>query len=368
MKTSLHDYFSQLPDPRIPRNKKHLLIDIIVLSIIAVLCGAELWNSIELFGKSKKDFLSKILKLPNGIPSHDTINRVFSLINPGKFEQLFAQWVQSFRDTKISGEVIAVDGKTMRGSKDSYHDQSAIHIVSAWANSNQLVLGQVKTNEKSNEITAIPELLNMLDIEGCIITIDAMGTQKKIAETIIEKQADYILALKGNQGYLKEDVQNTFLRQQPDSTNETVEKGHGRIETRKCEVINKLDFLDEKEQWAGLRSLARVTATREIHDKKSSEVRLYISSVESDAKSFNSFIRQHWGVENSLHWTLDVTFREDAQRKRNGHAANNFALVEKIALNLLKTEDSKNMSIKSKRLVAAWDNKFLLKILRIQTN
>jgi predicted transposase YbfD/YdcC len=368
MKTSLHDYFSQLPDPRIRRNKKHLLIDIIVLSIIAVLCGAESWNSIELFGNSKKNFLSKILKLPNGIPSHDTINRVFSLINPGRFEQLFAQWVQSLIETKIPGEVIAIDGKAMRGSKDSFHEKSPVHLVSAWANSNQLVLGQVKTSEKSNEITAIPELLNLLDIEGCIITIDAMGTQKKIAETIIDKQADYILALKGNQGYLKEDVQNTFLRQQPDSIDETVEKGHGRIETRKCEVINKLDFLDEKEQWAGLKSLARVTASREINGKKTSEERLYISSVESDAKSFNSFIRQHWGVENSLHWTLDVTFREDAQRKRNGHAASNYALVEKIALNLLKTEDSRNMSIKSKRLVAAWDNEFLLKILRMQTS
>ena len=253
----------------------------------------------------------------------------------------------------------------MRGSRDSYHDKSAIHIVSAWANSNQLVLGQIKTSEKSNEITAIPELLNILDIEGCIITIDAMGTQKKIAETIIDKQADYILALKGNQEYLKEDVQNTFLRQQPDSADETVEKGHGRIETRKCEVINKLDFLDEKEQWAQLKSLARVTASREINGKKTSEIRLYISSVEADAQSFNSFIRQHWGVENPLHWTLDVTFREDAQRKRNGQAANNFALVEKIALNLLKAEESKNMSIKNKRLVAAWDNEFLLKVLRI---
>jgi len=366
METSLHHYFSQLPDPRIQRNKKHLLIDIIILSIIAIICGADSWNSIELFGNSKKEFLSKILKLPNGIPSHDTINRVFSLIKPGKFEQLFVQWVQSLIEKKIPGEVIAVDGKAMRGSKDSFHEKSPIHIVSAWANSNQLVLGQVRTNEKSNEITAIPELLNILDIEGCIITIDAMGTQKKIAETIIDKQADYILALKGNQGYLKEDVQNTFVRQrEPDSTDETVEKGHGRIETRKCEVINKLDFLDEKEQWAGLKSIARVTASREINGKQTSEERLYISSVESDAKSFNSFIRQHWGVENSLHWTLDVTFREDAQRKRNGHAASNFALVEKIALNLLKAEGSKNISIKSKRLVAAWDNEFLLKVLRI---
>jgi predicted transposase YbfD/YdcC len=365
MKTSLHHYFGQLPDPRIQRNKKHLLIDIIVLSIIAVICGAESWDSIEMFGKSKKDFLSNILKLPNGIPSHDTINRVFSLIRADKFEQQFTQWSQSLKDPGISKEVISIDGKSLRGSRDSYHGKLAIHTVNAWANSNGLVLGQVKTEEKSTEVTAIPELLKILDIEGCIVTIDAQGTQKKIAETIIEKQADYILALKGNQGYLKEDAESTFFRQQPDSVDETLEKGHGRIETRKCEVINKIDFLDQKEQWAGLKSLARITAQREIRDKTTTEVRLYISSVEANAKEFNSYIRQHWAVENSLHWTLDVTFREDAQRKRNGKAGNNFALIQKIALNLLKKEESKQMSLKNKRLVAAWDDKFLLKILRI---
>jgi len=293
MKTSLHHYFGQLPDPRIQRNKKHLLIDIIVLSIIAVICGAESWDSIEMFGKSKKDFLSKILKLPNGIPSHDTINRVFSLIRADKFEQQFTQWSQSLKDPGISKEVISVDGKTLRGSRDSYHGKLAIHTVNVWANSNGLVLGQVKTDEKSTEVTAIPELLEILDIEGCIVTIDALGTQKKIAEKIIEKKADYILAVKENQGYLREDVESTFLRQQPDSVDETVEKGHGRIETRKCEVINKIDFLDQKEQWAGLRSLARITAQREIRDTKTIEVRLYISSVEAAAKEFNSYIRQH---------------------------------------------------------------------------
>ena len=365
MKTSLHHYFNQLPDPRIHRNRKHLLIDIIILSIIAVLCGAESWDSIEMYGKSKKDFLSKILKLPNGIPSHDTINRVFSLIRADKFEQLFTQWAQSLKDPGISKEVIAIDGKSIRGSKDSYHDKSAIHLVNAWANSNGLVLGQVKTDEKSTEITAIPELLRILDIEGCIVTIDAMGTQRKIAQTIVDLEADYILAVKENQSYLKEDVESTFFRQQPDSVDEAVDKGHGRIEIRKCEVINKIDFIDQKEQWAGLRSLARITAQREIRDMVTTEVRLYISSVEADAKEFNSYIRQHWSVENSLHWTLDVTFREDAQRKRNGKAAQNFALVQKIALNLLKKEESKRMSLKNKRLVAAWDDKFLRKILRI---
>ena len=365
MKTSLHHYFEQIPDPRIHRNRKHLLIDIIILSIIAVLCGAESWDSIEMYGKSKKDFLSKILKLPNGIPSHDTINRVFSLIRADKFEQLFTQWAQSLKDPGISKEVIAIDGKSIRGSKDSYHDKSAIHLVNAWANSNGLVLGQVKTDEKSTEITAIPELLRILDIEGCIVTIDAMGTQRKIAQTIVDLEADYILAVKENQSYLKEDVESTFFRQQPDSVDEAVEKGHGRIEIRKCEVINKIDFIDQKEQWAGLRSLARITAQREIRDMVTTEVRLYISSVEADAKEFNSYIRQHWSVENSLHWTLDVTFREDAQRKRNGKAAQNFALVQKIALNLLKKEESKRMSLKNKRLVAAWDSEFLMKILTI---
>jgi predicted transposase YbfD/YdcC len=365
MKTSLHQFFSQIPDPRIHRNKKHLLLDIILLTIIAVLCGAESWDSIEMFGKSKKDFLSKILKLPNGIPSHDTINRVFSLIRADKFELLFVQWAQSLKDSGISKEVISIDGKTIRGSRDTYHEKAAIHLVNAWANSNGLVLGQVKTEEKSTEITAIPELLKILDIEGCIITIDAMGTQMKIAQAIVDQEADYILAVKENQGYLKENVESAFLNQKPDSVDTSVEKGHGRIETRTCEMINMLDLFDLKENWAGLKSLARISSQREIRDTVTSEVRLYISSVEADAKEFNSYIRQHWAVENSLHWTLDVTFREDAQRKRNGKAAQNFSMVQKIALNLLKKEGSKRMSLKNKRLVAAWDNEFLLKILTI---
>jgi predicted transposase YbfD/YdcC len=365
METSLHQYFSKLSDPRIHRNKKHLLIDIIILSIIAIICGAESWDSIELFGKSKKEFLSKILKLPNGIPSHDTINRVFSLINATKFENLFIGWVNSIKDKKIKSEVISVDGKTVRRSKDSFHQKSPIHIVSAWANNNQLVLGQKKVNEKSNEITAIPKLLELLDIEDCIVTIDAMGTQKDIADTIIGNNADYILALKGNQGYLKEDAENIFNSQKSDSTDEMIEKGHGRIETRKCEVITQIDFLEDKDKWKNLKSLVRITAQREINGKSTIEERLYISSIDTDAKDFNAYIRQHWGVENSLHWTLDVTFREDDQRKRNGKSAENFSLIQKIALNLLKSEDSKKISIKNKRLKAAWDNDFLLKILKI---
>ncbi len=365
METSLHEHFKKLPDTRIHRNKKHLLIDIVIMTITSVICGADSWNSIELFGKAKKDFLSKFLTLPNGIPSHDTINRVISSINQDKFEGLFTQWVNSIKDQSISSEVIAIDGKTVRRSKDTYHNKKPIHLVSAWANSNKLVLGQKKVEDKSNEITAIPELLKILDIEDSIITIDAMGTQRKIAEEIITQKANYILALKGNNSYLEEDVKNIFNFQKPGSTNQTVEKGHGRIETRKCEVITDLTFLEDKEKWSKLKAIVRITSKREINEKVSTENRFYISSLDSQAKDFNTFIREHWGVENSLHWTLDMTFREDQQRKRINNAAQNFALIQKIALNLLKSEDSKNISIKSKRLKAAWDEKFLLKILKI---
>jgi len=365
METSLHDFFKNLPDNRIERNKQHLLIDIVILTIIAVICGADSWDSIELFGKSKKEFLLKFLKLPNGIPSHDTINRVISSINGDKFEELFIHWVSSIRDNEIQGEVIAIDGKTVRRSKDSFHNKKPVHIVSAWANSNKLVLGQRKVDDKSNEITAIPQLLKLLDIEGSVITIDAMGTQTKIADEIINQKANYILALKGNNSYLEDDVKNIFKIQKVGSISQTLEKGHGRIETRVCEVITDLNFLEDTNKWRELKSIIRITSKREIQGKTSTEQRYYISSLESSSKDFNSFIRQHWGVENSLHWTLDMTFREDEQRKRNKNGAQNFALIQKIALNLLKTEDTKKISLKSKRLRAAWDNEFLLKILKI---
>ena len=249
METSLHKHFSGLNDPRIKRNKKHLLLDIVILTIIAVLCGAESWDSIELFGKTKLGFLKTFLNLPNGIPSHDTINRVFSMLNPKKFEKLFAQWAASLKDKDIDLELIAIDGKTARGSKDTFHDQPPIHLVNAWAGHNGLVLGQCKSEGKSNEINTIPLLLEILDIEGCIVTIDAMGTQTKIAEAIVGGKGDYILALKGNQKGLREETESIFRVQQPVSIHEVTEKGHGRIETRKCEVINDLEFLHGKEKW-----------------------------------------------------------------------------------------------------------------------
>lgn len=365
IQTSIYDYFSKIPDPRINRNKKHNLTDIIVLSILAVICGAESYDSIEEFGKARIDFLKNVLYLPSGIPSHDTINRVFSLIKPDKFEVVFIQWADSLRDKKDVNEVIALDGKTVRGSKDSFHNKSAIHIVSAWASQNGLVLGQRKVDGKSNEITAIPELLEMINIKGSIVTIDAMGTQKHIAKTIIDNEANYILALKGNQSYMKEDVESLCNRSKPDSENEAIEKGHGRIETRNCKVFNKIELLEDKENWSELKSVIKITSQREIKDKITTEIRLYISSLKCDATEFNQYIRQHWSVENNLHWVLDMTFREDEQRKRDKFAAQNFAIVRKIALNLLKKENSNKLSLRTKRLKAGWNNEFLIKILQI---
>lgn len=364
MKTSLHQHFEVISDPRIKRNKKHLLIDIIILTIIAVICGAESWDSIEMFGKTKIKFLQNFLKLPNGIPSHDTINRVFSMLNPRRFEQVFVQWTNSLVTNNNGLDCISIDGKTVRRSKDSYHEKSPVHLVNAWSNQNQLVLGQFKTDCKSNEITAIPELLDLLDIEGSIITIDAMGAQTKIADKIVDGGADYILALKGNQKELREEIESIYRVQKPEQTNETVEKGHGRIETRKCNLITDLEFLHGKEKWTNLTSLIEIKSERTINDKTTTEARYYISSLDASAADFNKYIRMHWGVENSLHWTLDMVFREDEQRKRHGKSAQNFALVNKIALNLLKQDRSKG-SLRTKRLRAGWDEQFLLKVLKI---
>lgn len=363
MKSNLLEHFKNIKDPRIDRKKQHYLQDILSLVVIGIICGADSWNAIEEFGNAKKEFLSKFLKLPNGIPYHDTINRVFCLIQPTKFEKAFMSWVSSLKNTAISKEVIAIDGKTARGSKDSFHNLKAIHLVSAWACSNQLVLGQLKVDDKSNEITAIPILLNLLDIENSIITIDAMGTQTDIASKIIENKADYILALKENQGNLQEEVESIFRVQKIEDQDDDIEKNRGRIESRTCQVIRNLEFLKGKEKWEGLKSIIKIISVREIGDKKTTETRLYISSLDASAENLNKYIRQHWGIENSLHWTLDMTFNEDKQRKRNKNAAQNFALAQKIALNLLKKEAYSKMSIKTKRLKAAWDNNYLLKIL-----
>jgi predicted transposase YbfD/YdcC len=344
------------------RGKKHTLMDIIILSILAVLCGAESWDSIELFGTTNLTFLKQILALKNGIPSHDTINRVFSILNPRSFERLFMEWANNMKDSGALKSVIAIDGKTVRGSKDSFHNTSPIHLVHAWCVENNICLGQLKTAAKSNEITAIPELLDLLDIKGNIITIDAMGTQTAITQKIIEKEADYIVSVKDNQKTLREEVESTCKGNRPAVDYTDVEKGHGRIETRRCEVFEKGLIVDFDNRWKGLQSVIKITSTREIGDKISTEERFYISSLDTK-QPFNKYIRSHWRVENSLHWTLDMVFREDEQRKRTKNAATNFAIIRKIALNLLKKDTGKE-SLRSKRLKAGWNKEYLIELLK----
>ena len=350
-------------DPRVNRRNKHKLLDVIILSILAVLCGAESWDSIEMYGIMNIDLLRQILELPNGIPSHDTINRIFSMLNPRQLERLFMEWANTLKDNKIMEKVIALDGKTVRGSKDSFHQTSPIHLVHAWSVANNICLGQLKTDAKSNEITAIPALLDLLEMKGAIITIDAMGAQVAIAEKIIENEGNYILAVKDNRKSLREDVELVCKSGSPVSDASEVDKGHGRIETRRCEVFAKDVRIDDENRWKSLKSVVKITATREIGDKTSVEERYYISSLEVSSP-FNQYIRSHWGVENSPHWTLDMVFREDEQRKRLNHAAENFAVIRKIALNLLK-KDSGKESLRSKRLKAAWNRVFLLQLLKI---
>lgn len=362
--TRLIDFFADMKDPRMDRCKKHNLVDIVAISICAVLCGADSWDEIEKFGNSKWKWLKTFLELPNGIPSHDTFNRLFSNLDPNVFEAAFGNWVASLM-VAVKGEVVAIDGKTIRGAK--VNGKSPIHMVSAWACENSLVLGQVKVSEKSNEITAIPELLSKLVMEGCIVTIDAMGCQENIASDIKNANADYVLAVKGNQGSLYEEIQDEFrfVGNPPQKT--VIDFGHGRIETRKCTVLNRFEHISNPKKWAGLKSMVRMESTREFKKSGKTEnaTRYYISSLDADEKEFQKIIRNHWHVENKLHWVLDVSFGEDASRKRSGNASQNFSLITKIALNLAKNEKTCKLGVKSKRKLAGWDENYLLTLLGI---
>jgi predicted transposase YbfD/YdcC len=332
-----------------------------------VISGAETWEQMVWFSRSKEGFLKKFLELPNGIPSKDTINRVFSAIDSERFESCFIEWVNSIADLS-DGEIVAIDGKTLRGAK-SHGKKSPIHMVSAWATESNIVMGQVKTDEKSNEITAIPTLLKILDIAGKTVTIDAMGTQKEIAKEIIDNDAAYVLAVKGNQAQLLEDVQDEFRFAKQIETVVNEDLGHGRIETRTCSVITDFQFIKEQNDWKNLQSVIKIESIREFKnsDKETEKAtRYYISSLQNNADSFQSAIRSHWAIENKLHWTLDVGFSEDASRKRAGNAAQNYSVLLKIALNLLKNEKTKKLSIKSKRLRAGWDEDYLLMLLKIK--
>lgn len=358
-------HFEVLPDPRIERKKQHLLMDILVLTLCAVMCGATSWESIEDYGQTKEVWLKTFLQLPNGIPSHDTIARVFSLLDAKQFSLCFMDWMKEVAG-RIKG-VVAIDGKRLRAASNGCEP---IHLVNAFAAVNGLSLGQYRVKDKSNEITAIPELLKLLNLEGCIVTIDAMGCQKEIAAKIVEAKADYVLGLKGNQGKLLNDVQlyldALFIGKLkcPNDHSETVEKGHGRFEKRYCLVTDCIDWLEEKVKWAGLRSIGMMISERTIKGVTTIERRYYISSLPAKADIISNAIRQHWSVENQLHWVLDVTFNEDRQRMNTKHAAQNLAVIRQSALNLLRMDKSpKVISLKRRQFRAALDNHYLRSLI-----
>ena len=368
----LLDYFGDLPDPRIARGRLHSLHDILVIAICGVICGADDWASIEEFGRAKEDWLKTFLKLPNGIPSHDTFGRVFAALGTKAFRECFARWIQAVASS-TNGDVVAIDGKTLRRSFNRASSKAAIHMVSAWSTANGVVLGQVKTAAKSNEITAIPKLLELLELNGCIVTIDAMGCQTAIAEEIIDRGADYVLALKGNQEALHTEVveffdealENDFANIEYDYHVED-DVAHGRTEHRETWCTWNTSWLQEHSKWAGLQSIAKVSAEREVNGRVEIEDRYYISSLPgNDAETIARAVRRHWGIENGLHWVLDVAFREDDSRVRKDNAPANLATLRHIAINLLKSEKTSKVGVKNRRLRAGWDDAYLLRVLGI---
>jgi predicted transposase YbfD/YdcC len=366
---SIAHHFAELTDPRIDRSRLHELLDIVAIAICAVVAGADSWDDIEDFGNAKVTWLSTFLDLPHGIPSHDTFRRLFERLDPDEFQRGFLGWIEALHEA-TERQVIAIDGKTLRRSFDRAKGTSALHMVHAWATANHLLLGQVAVDEKSNEITAIPRLLKMLSISGAIVTIDAMGCQKEIARTIRERKADYVLALKANHVHLYEQVVAFWdracarLMKGPGiGYHREWSEGHGRDEFRRCWATSDLSWLEGREEWEGLRSVVMIEAERFIGEKLSVETRYYLSSLENDAKLLNEAARSHWGVENSLHWVLDVTFDEDRSRIKKENAPENFGLLRRLALCLLKKEGTSKRSIKGRRLRASWDEGYLQRVL-----
>lgn len=369
---AIEEYFGKVSDPRLDRTKDHKLIDIIAIAICAVICGAENWVDIELYGKSKMTWLSTFLELPNGIPSHDTFGRVFAKLDAQQFQLAFYEWVWAVNDI-IVGQIINIDGKCLRGSDDQRLGKRAIYMVSAWATENELVLGQRKVEEKSNEITAIPELLKILAISGSIIAIDAIGTQTDIAHAIVEAKADYVLSVKENQGHLYEDISVLFAVDQAHDFKytaleyaKTTNKDHGRIEVRECWSTSNpayLNLIRGLKNWSGLQTIALVIGTRIVNGKETRHTRFYISSLPSNANRILKIVRKHWAIENELHWALDVALNEDLHCVRKDHAPENFAVLRHIALNLLKQEKTAKGGIHAKQPQAGWKEDYLLKVL-----
>jgi predicted transposase YbfD/YdcC len=364
---NFHSFFISMTDPRRTDKGKfyYPLQEILFLTIASVISGADNWTAISRFGKAKLEWLRNYYPYENGIPSHDVLGDLFARIDHSQFASCFTEWVNSM-SVHTNGEVIAIDGKTICNSGNKTSGKSAIHVVSAYAATNKLCLGQQVTEQKSNEITAIPELLKILDIKDCIVTIDAMGCQKKIAQSIIDQDADYILMVKGNQKELKTQVEKMFNIGKVSDSYTQIDSGHGRIETRKCDIICDLTFMDDKEDWPALTKVIRVQSER--HDKQNNKTaqhtRFYIGSGLHGAKQINDSVREHWSVENNLHWSLDVIFKEDASLKKKGNSAENYNIILKMALALIEKEKSTKASKPIKRLNAAWDDKYRDKLLK----
>jgi predicted transposase YbfD/YdcC len=360
----------QVEDPRMNRTKLHSLTDILFITLCAVLSGADSWTEIVLFGRSKLEWLRRYLPLPNGIPSHDTFGRVFARLDPMQLEKCFLAWMSALAQA-TEGRLIAIDGKTIRRSFDQASGKAAIHMVSAWCEANHLVLGQVATEQKSNEITAIPRLLELLDIRNAVITIDAMGCQKAIAKKIIEEKGHYVLQLKENQATLHALVKETFDELTDRGIpcvqykyHEETDAGHGRIETRRIWTTDWTDWYADRREWAGLRSFVCVESIRQVGEKRSLERRYFISDLDGrDTKAMLRYVRGHWGIENKVHWCLDMTFREDTLRNRIGHSAQNLSRIRRLALNLLRREKSCLAGAKGKRLKAAMETDYLLQVI-----
>ena len=362
-------HFENLTDPRLERTRRHVLQDILVIALCAMIANANTWVDIEHYGKTKLDFLRRFLALPNGIPSHDTFGRVFAKLDPAALLICLQHWLNDLRE-KLGGTQVAIDGKTMRGSHDGDTRPNALHLVSAWATEARLFLGQLAVDQKSNEITAIPQLLELLDIEGDTVTIDAMGCQKEIAQTIVDKEANYVLQVKDNQPTLHQAISEAFIRFADDDYTEpslrrftTFDCDHGREETREYFIADVPVELPMADEWTGLKSIGMVLRTRKEGDHTSEEVAFYITSLEAKVKAFARAVRGHWGIETTLHWSLDVTFSEDQSRVRKGRGPENLGMLRRLVVSILQQDTSCKASLRAKRPIAGWDDEALLKIL-----